>query len=128
LAFAEFVESPAFDFRVVKEQVAPLRFDESKTFFTHQLLDLAFGHCCTPLKQRETWTSRPVLRNQTINSFNSGAESHKPTWRFREEHGVTDCGSQEEQPGRLELAYLLCLSRIIVTTKLYPFRNEKGNI
>ncbi len=52
LAFAELLNSRALDFGVVKEQVAPLAFDESKTLVRQYFLDLTFWHCCLHKKNK----------------------------------------------------------------------------
>jgi hypothetical protein len=51
LAFLQFLERGALDFRVVEEQFAAFTFDESKSTIRHQLLNLTLWHFCPPLKQ-----------------------------------------------------------------------------
>jgi hypothetical protein len=51
LAFSEFFKGHAFRLRVVKEQVVPFTFDESKTSIRNQLSDLTLWHFCPPLKK-----------------------------------------------------------------------------
>jgi hypothetical protein len=50
LTFAQLLEGDAFAFRMMEEQIAPVRFNESEPFFAQQLLDLTLWHNSTPLK------------------------------------------------------------------------------
>jgi hypothetical protein len=50
LAFIQVVVAGALYRGVVKEQIAPITFDEAKTFVC-QFLDFTLWHCCVPLKK-----------------------------------------------------------------------------
>lgn len=49
LTFTEFLNGYALKLRVMKEQIVPISFDESKTSIRNQSLNFTLWHFCSPM-------------------------------------------------------------------------------